>query len=162
MSKNRKKHGVSVSGSWIPVPLDFLRSRACAELSPLGLKLLVDVLAQLGPNATRNGDLSITFKSMHVRGWASKSSLLAAVTELMEYGLLAKTRQGSRLDCNLFAVTLYPLNCDLSKLDVAPGTYRSMDYMGVSGKMDAPLGETNPACWRRARKLKTVPPPRDD
>lgn len=161
MSK-RSKHGISVTGSWIPVPLDFLRSRACAELSPHALKLLFDLFAQLGPNATRNGDLSITFKTMRARGWTSKSSLLAAVDELTECGLVVKTRQGSRLDCNLFAVTLYPLNCDLSKLDVSPGAYRSTDYMGDGGTQATPPGEADPACWRRARKSETLPSPRDD
>lgn len=158
MGKNRSKHGVSVAGPWIPVPLDFLRSRACAELSPLGLKLLVDVMSQMGPNAAGNGDLSITFKSMQVRGWTSRSSLLAAVSELMESGLLAKTRQGSRLDCNLFAITLYPLSCDMKKLDVAPGTYLPSNYMGDGARMATPPTEANPACWRRPRKLEKVAP----
>lgn len=63
MGRDRtKKHGVAVQGSWLPMPLAFLRSRACASLSPHGIKLLIDVLALLGPNATRNGDLSLSGK----------------------------------------------------------------------------------------------------
>jgi len=160
--KSPKKRGVSVTGAWLPNSLDFLRSRACAELSPHAAKLLLDLMAQLGPNATRNGDLSIAPKLMAIRGWTSKSSLSAAIQELLDGGLIAKTRQGSRLDCSLFALTLYPLDCDLSKLDVKPGTYRTTDYMGDGATLSAPPTENNPAHWRRARKLKTVAPPRDD
>ncbi len=162
MSKNKSKHGIAVSGTWIPLPLEFLRSRACAELSPLGAKLLLDLFALMGPNATRNGDLSLAPKVMASRGWTSRSSLAAAVQELLAHGLLAQTRQGSRLDCNLYAVTLYPLNCDLSKLDVKPGTYRFTDYMGDGAVLATPPTESNPAQWRRARRTQTVAPPRDE
>jgi hypothetical protein len=58
----------------------------------------------------------------------SRSSLLAAINELEQFGLIVKTRQGSRLDCSLFAVSIYPLACDLSKLDVGPGAYLHTDY----------------------------------
>ena len=162
MSKNKSKHGIAVSGTWIPLPLEFLRSKACAELSPLAAKLMLDLFALLGPNATRNGDLSLAPKVMAVRGWTSRSSLSAAVQELLEHGLLAQTRQGSRLDCNLYAVTLYPLNCDLRKLDVRPGTYKSTDYMGDGATLANPPTEANPAQWRRARKTQTLAPPRDE
>ena len=162
MSKSKSKHGIAVSGTWIPLPLEFLRSRACAELSPLAAKLVLDLFALLGPNATRNGDLSLSPKTMAARGWSSRSSLAAAVLELRAHGLLAQTRQGSRLDCSLYAFTLYPLNCDLGKLDVKPGTYKSTDYMGDGATLANPPTEANPAQWRRARKTQTVAPPRDE
>jgi hypothetical protein len=81
------------------------------------------MLATLGPNATKNGDISIAPKLMAARGWTSRSSLNAAMIELVSFGLITKTRQGSRLDCSLFAVTLYPLNCDMKKLDVSSEMY---------------------------------------
>ncbi|MCQ6963994.1 hypothetical protein GPA27_28910 [Aromatoleum toluolicum] len=170
--KTRKRR-VAVTGSWLPLGLEFLRSLACAELSPHGAKLLLDCLAKLGPNATRNGDISLTPKAMAVRGWSSKSSLGAAVQELLDHGLLVRTRQGSRLDCSLFAVTLYPLDCDLGKLDEGPGSYRTIDYMGAGGGLANPPTEAKPASWRRSRKgaatghrkeakIKTVTPGRDE
>ena len=162
MSKSNKKHGIAVSGTWIPTPLEFLRSRACAELSPLAAKLLLDLLALLGPNAKGNGDLSIAPKVMACRGWTSRSSLAAAVRELIDHRLVVQTRQGSRLDCNLYAVTLYPLNCDQTKLDVTPGAYRFTDYMGDGATLAAAPTIANPAQWRRARKTQTVAPPRDE
>ena len=160
MRHDSKKRSIAIKGAWLPVGLDFLRSKACAELSPLAAKLLLDVLALLGPNATRNGDISLAPKVMAVRGWSSRSSLGAAVQELLQFGLLVLTRQGSRMDCNLYACTLYPLDCDLGKLDVKPGCYLTTDYM-QRDTLAKPPTDANPAEWRRARKTKTVAPPRD-
>lgn len=163
MGRDAKKKGIaSGPGVWVPLALDFLRSRACAELSPHGAKLLLDVLSMLGPNATRNGDLSLAPKVMAPRGWTGRQTLGAAIRELEAFGLLAKTRQGGRLDCSLYALTLYPLDCDLSKLDVGPGGYRMTDYMGGDATLAHPPTEAKPAAWRRARKTQTVAPPRDE
>ena len=159
MAKSKKK-SIAVTGHWLPLPLDFLRSRACAELSPHALKLLVDLLSMMGPNASRNGDLCIAPKVMAVRGWSGRASLLAAAKELLEHRLIVQTRQGSRLDCSLFACTLFPLDCDLSKLDVRPGCYGRMDYVGDADSLANAPTESNPARWRRARKTQTVAPPR--
>ena len=172
MNGRQRKRGIAVNGLWLPMLIEFLRSRACAELSPHGIKLLVDVLSMLGPNATRNGDLCLTPKLMAVRGWSSKSTLSAAISELQEHGLIAQTRQGSRLDCSLWACTLYPLDCDMRKLDVGPGSYRTTDWMH-GGALASPPTEGSKAVWRHARKgastgarksakTQTVTPPRDD
>jgi len=159
MGRDRtKKHGIAVHGAWLPVELEFLRSRACAELSPHAAKLLLDLLALLGPNATRNGDLSLSPKVMKARGWSGRETLRMAVAELLEHGLLAKTRQGSRLDCNLYALALYPVNCDVNKLDVGPGSYTTQDWKAHGS--EAPT-EANPATWRRARKTVLDTSPRD-
>ena len=157
----KKKHGIAVTGSWLPVPLEFMRSRACAELSPHAAKLLFDLMALLGPNATRNGDLSLSPKAMKACGWSGRETLRMAVAELLEHGLLAQTRQGSRRICSLYALTLYPVNCDLDKLDVGagPGSYTTKDWQ-AHGE-DAPT-EENPAVWRRARKTVLLTSPRDE
>jgi hypothetical protein len=161
MGRDTKKKSIACSGTWVPVPLDFLRSKACAELSPMGAKLLLDVLALLGPNATRNGDICLTPKLMTVRGWSGRASLAATVKELLKHGLLVKTRQGHSLDCCLFALTLFPLDCDISKLDVRPGCYRMSDYMGPDAEAAKPPTEIAPARWRHPRKTQTVAPPRN-
>jgi hypothetical protein len=161
MSSRKGKRGVAVTGSWQPVPLDFLRSRAAAELSPHGAKLLLDVLAMLGPNAARNGDISLAPKLMRVRGWNSSATLVAAVRELEAHGLLSMTRQGSRLDCSLFACSLYPLDCELKKIDVKPGSYLTSDWM-QRGSLAKPPDDHHPARWRRARKLNSVIPLRNE
>ena len=152
MGYQKKRRSLAVTGRWLPAPIDFLRSRACAELSPLGAKMLLDVLALLGPNCTGNGDLCLTPKTLAIRGWSSRASILAAVRELLDYNLLAITRRESRTSCRLYACTLFPIDCDPNKLDAgAVGSYRSTDYMH-GGQLSASPTEANPATWRRARK----------
>lgn len=159
-----KKQNIAAAGSWLPIPLEFLKSRALAELSPIAAKLLFDVLALLGRNCIGNGDLSLAPKRMAARGWTSRSSLAAAVLELLEHGIIFRTRHGSRLDCSLFACTLYPLDCDLKKIEERPGCYRQSEYMGDGASLAAAPTEINPARWRRARpaKMISVAPLRDD
>lgn len=159
MGVKHKKHGLAVSGTWTPIGLPFLRSRACASLSPHAAKLLLDMHGLLGPNATRNGDLCIAPQVMAARGWTSRATLLAAVRELEQHELIVKTKQGSRLDCNLFAITLYPLSCDLRKLDVGPGCYTTRDWEKAG--LAAP-DDDRPARWRRARKSISADPPRNE
>jgi len=149
-----KKRSIAAQGQWLPVPIAFLRSRACAEMSPLAVKLFMDLLALLGPNCSRNGGLWISPKSLEVRGWSSRASLQEAVRELIEHGLLAVTRQGSRTVCRLYALTLYPLDCDQSKLDMGAGKYWHMEYEQGDRRLSAPPSESDPAHWRRARKSK--------
>lgn len=161
MGRDRtKKHSIAVSGAWLPVPLEFLRSRACAELSPHAAKLLLDLMALLGPNATRNGDLSLAPKAMKARGWSGRETLRMAVAELLSHGLLAQTRQGSRRDCSLYALTLYPVNCEVDKLDfgAGPGSYTTQDWRAHGDSMPT---EAKPAMWRRARKTVLLTSPRD-
>ena len=158
MGRDKRKRGIAVTGAWLPMPLAFLRSRSCAELSTHGAKLLIDILARLGPNAARNGDISLAPQCMRERGWTSRATLSSAVKELERYGLIVKTKQGSRLDCNLFALTLFPMDCDFNKLDVGPGCYTSREWEQAG--LEAPSKE-KPATWRHARKTVSDVPPRN-
>lgn len=158
--KNNRKKAIAVQGAWTPIPLDFLRSAACASLSPLASKLLLDVHAQLKPNAIGNGDICLAPSVLAARGWTSRASLRAAVQELTTAGLLIMTRQGSRLDCSLFACTLYPLDCDLAKIDVRPGAYLTSDYMAANPQLGLPPTAEQPVRWNRPRKDESVAPSR--
>jgi hypothetical protein len=148
--KGKRERAVTVKGPWVALPLNFLRSRAYAQLSPHASKLLGECLSMLGPNACGNGDISLAPKLMHPRGWTSRQTLGDAIKELIEAKILIKTRQGSRLDCSLFAITLYPLFCDLDKLDVKPGCYTDIDWMQDGGG-EIPSVKV-PVRWRRVRK----------
>lgn len=129
MGKSNKKHGVAVQGSWLPLPIQFLRSRACASLSLHATKMLVDLMSQLGPNAKNNGNLCAPPELMALRGWTSTASRQAAVAELVRVGLLIVTRYGSRRLCALYAVTLWPLEYDPLKMTAAgPGSYATQDW----------------------------------
>lgn len=150
--RNDKKRSIAVSGTWQPVPLDFLRSLACAQLSPHASKLLLDMLSFMGPNATRNGDISLAPKVLAPRGWTSRASIAAAVSELQDAQLIRQTRQGGRKDCSLWAVTLYPLDCDRRKVDPGADSFTSRDWMQASIKAAQMPTEHAPATWKRARK----------
>ena len=151
MSSRRKRNAVTVRGAWLPLPIAFLRSRACAELSPHAVKMLLDLCANLGPNASGNGDLSASPATMRPRGWSSDATRRAALQELEGAGLIAVTKRGNRRACSLFAVALWPLQCDLSKLDHGPGAYTTQDWTkGQSDRAASPTNEA-PAIWKAAR-----------
>ena len=148
-----KKNAVSVRGPWLAMPLDFLRSRAWAELSPQAAKMLLDLCAGLGPNARGNGDLSAAPVVMKPKGWRSTANRVAALQELEGARLIVTMRRGHRRQCALYAVTLWPLQCDTSKLDSGPGCYTTTDWMNVGGdRATCPTSET-PARWKTLRKI---------
>lgn len=153
-----KKNPVTVRGPWIAMPLDFLRSRAWAELSPYAAKMLFDLCSGLGPNAKGNGDLSAAPAIMRPKGWSSTATRVAALQELEGAGLIAITKRGNRRDCTLYAVTLWPLQCDLSKLDYGPGAFTTTDWSSASAdRAEAPTSQA-PATWRQPRKNeKSIP-----
>lgn len=156
--KRRKGGGVNTDGPWVPMPLRFLASRACAGLSPVALKMLIDLCSQLRPNAQGNGDLSAAPSVMRARGWVSNATRQAALDELIAARIVCMTRQGGRRQCSLYAVTFWPMACDFSKLDHGPGLY-SVTHWRSSGEEPAsrPTGE-QPATWATPRK-NTLPCP---
>ncbi|MDE2398354.1 MAG: hypothetical protein KGM91_23215 [Burkholderiales bacterium] len=134
------------------MPLSFLRSRAFAELSPHAAKMLLDLCAGLGPNASGNGDLNAAPATMRPKGWSSDATRRAALQELERAALIVATRQGNRRACTLYAVTLWPMQCDLSKLDHGPGAFTTLDWIKVAAdRADRPT-LTAPATWNVLRK----------
>lgn len=105
-------------GQFLPVRLDVLQSSALAKLSPYACKLLFDLASQwrLG----RNGDASAAFeKVLRPRGWRSKATLQKALYELLDSGLIVKTRQGSLHQCSLFGFAWLAIDeCD-GKLEIS-------------------------------------------
>lgn len=156
--KRRKGGGVSVTGPWVAMPLQFLGSRACAGLSPIALKMLADLCGQLGPNANGNGDLSAAPSVMRAKGWTGNATRQAALDELMAAKLVCMTRQGGRRQCSLYAVTLWPMACDFSKLDHGPGAYSVNDWRGPKDEAASRPTDEKPAAWATPRK-NTLPSP---
>ena len=106
------------SGGFIAIPHIVIRSRGYAELSPISVKLLNDLLAQY--NGKNNGDLSCTWKVMKERCWKSNDTLYKARDELLNGGWIIVTRQGGRHKCSLYAFTFYGIDDCKGKLDVQP------------------------------------------
>lgn len=146
------RNPVTVAGPWFPLSIQFLQSRACAELSPHAAKMLVDLCSALGPNASGNGDLSAAPSVLAPRGWSSTATRVAAISELERAGLLCVTKRGNRRSPTLYAITLWPIQCNLAKLDHGPGSYSTSDWMkATTGARDRPTAE-KPAAWKAVRK----------
>ena len=152
-NERSRKNAVSVRGPWLAMPLEFLRSRAWAELSPQAAKMLLDLCAGLGPNARGNGDLSAAPVVMKPKGWRSTANRVAALQELEDARLIATMRRGHRRQCALYAVTLWPLQCDLTKLDSGPGTYTTADWEHAGADRAASPTSEAPARWKVLRKI---------
>jgi hypothetical protein len=155
---SNKADKVTVDGDWLPVPLRFLQSRACAELSPHALKLFVDLMSLLKPNAGMNGDLWADPDLLRARGWTSEATRQAAMRELRAAGLVVITRRRRGRRCELIALTLWPLACDQRKLDQIRLQHTTKDYRGSGDAQLAPPTATAPAQWRKARpRVETAP-----
>lgn len=149
MNKNNRKERVGVVGPWLAVSIVFLRSEARTRLSPHASKLLLDVLSMIKPHGLGNGDISLTPSLMKPRGWTSRATLRAAIQELWGAKLLLPTKQGHRFATSLWALTLYPIACDFSKLDINHGMHTTHDYLGSQGKLGKSVSKENPTIWNK-------------
>src|SRR6056297_1966693 len=108
----QRNKGRRTSGTFAAIPHAVLDSNAFLSLTSAAVKLLLDVLRQF--DGKNNGNLSITYTQMQQRGWRSTSTLSRAKDQLIEHGLIEKTRQGGlsqgRRTCSLFAITWLPIN----------------------------------------------------
>ena len=91
------------------VPRAIHESEAYRSLSPRAAKLLLDILMQY--NGSNNGDLNASFQALRRFGWGSKNNLHRAAIELLESGLIYRTRRGGRNNiCSLYALAWHPID----------------------------------------------------
>lgn len=107
------------SGRFVALPHLILKSDEYPDLSPRAVKLVVDLMSQY--NGKNNGDFTAAFSVMRRCGWRSKSTLPAAVKELVDLGFIMQTRLGWRNHTALFGVTWLAIDACEGKLDVQPG-----------------------------------------
>jgi hypothetical protein len=98
----------------------YFQSPQYAKLSPLAVKLLVDLTAQY--RGTNNGDLTTAWSVLKAVGWRSKALLYKAQQELEQRGWIVKTRQGvlerGKHTATLWALTFEGINdCGKDKRD---------------------------------------------
>lgn len=141
---------VGVDGQWFAMPVAFLASRACAELSPLATKMLLMLMGQLLSNHFGNGRLSVQKAMLHRHGWVSTASAHAAIQELVAADLLVATRQGRKGTLGLYGLTLFPMHCESKGLDVGPGAWAVADWRQKPGRAEPP-SDAAPAVWNRPR-----------
>ena len=95
------------------IPRELLQSDVWASLRPRAVKLLCDLGEQYRGN--NNGDLDMVWEKMNKKGWTSKDQLNKARIELLDKGLIEKTRQGGRNIASLYALTIHPIDDCINK-----------------------------------------------
>lgn len=121
MARNRRKtKGRMDAGGYLALPHAVMASESWRTAPARSIKLLCDLgYAYRGNN---NGDLAAAWAVMQKRGWKSRDTLARAIRELLELGLIEKTRQGGLHQCSLYALTWLAIDeCD-GKLDVPATT----------------------------------------
>ena len=119
-------------GQFAALPEVVLRSAKFASLSPVAVKLMLDLLSQY--NGKNNGDLCAAYSVMQKRGWSSKSNLDRALKELLATKFIAIAEQGGRHKPTLYAITFYAVDeCSdkkgISKHSLKPTSMPSNDWM---------------------------------
>lgn len=119
MTRSRlKQKGRADTGSFFAWPRAVADSEAYRSASAPAVKLLNDLCFQF--RGSNNGDMSAPWRVMRARGWKSRDTLHKALRELLELGLIERTRQGGRHVCSLYALTWLPIDECGGKLDVRP------------------------------------------
>ena len=75
-----------------------------------------------------NGDLAVTLTVMEPFGWKGNDQLRKALSELMHYGFLVKTRQGGRNLCSLCALGWHAIDHCKGKHDAMEARRPSEDW----------------------------------
>ena len=110
--KNRKE-----SGTFTAIPHAVQDSVNWRNAKPDAIKLLLAIAR--GYNGSNNGDLCAAYSIMRARGWRSQSTLDWSIKELIHYGLIQKTRQGTLTKKpSLYALTWRPIDNLGDKLEL--------------------------------------------
>jgi hypothetical protein len=145
MSKDTRAPGAlqarerrKINEPFAAIPVDVLRSEACASLPNYAVRVLLIASAQY--RGVNNGDIAITWSTACEYGLCSKWQLVRALDMLLERGLLIKTRQGGRrpLGPTLYALGWRPID-DLRKFDprISPTATAPNGWQGwTAGGMD--------------------------
>ncbi len=108
--------GRAESGSFFAIPHAVMASPAFKNLSGYAVKMLCSLGGQY--RGSNNGDLGAAWRVMQPQGWRSRDTLLRALRELIDAGMIEQTRQGGLNRCSLYALTWHAIDdCD-GKLDV--------------------------------------------
>lgn len=117
----QKKPLEAVSGTYAAVPHRLLDSPAFIGLTDSAKSLLFALFRQL--NGRNNGHLQLSQKWLAGYGWRSSGMNRKARDELIERGLIIRTRLGGlNMGTDWFAATWLPIS-DFSGLDVSPHQY---------------------------------------
>lgn len=105
-------------GGFAAIPHCLLESPLFIGLSAHAVKLMMDLASQY--KGFNNGDMTIAWTIMEIRGWKSRETLNNARKELLYKGLIEITRMGDRRRPHLYALTFFAIDECNGKLDVKP------------------------------------------
>jgi hypothetical protein len=133
------------------VPISIYGSLAFRSLSFKAQALFHHLLTQF--NGGNNGSISATLSMLKRLGWASSATLSSAIKELLEHGLIKKTRQGgmgAMKQCSLYAFTHLPVaeNARLG-IEGGPATHEYKTFTGTASTKAGPARKKS-----LVRKLK--------
>jgi hypothetical protein len=163
MGSKKKRPAETMHGSYSALYHAVLESVAFKGASSSAKALLMDVLRQ--HNGRNNGHFQLTTKwLLKDRGWKSADTIQKAKLELLERGLIVKTRQGGlSMGPDRFAVTWLNIS-DFTGLDVTyksyvQGAWRNMDLARPIVSTTARTGSRNedPRIVQPENQSETVP-----
>lgn len=125
----RKRPGRGRAPPFLRLEKRILDSKQWSALSPKAVKMFIDIASQY--NGSNNGDLSAPWSRMRAKGWRSKGTLHSALSELEKAGWIRKTRQGGKHRCNLYAVTINPIDECKGKHDARPTPTAPHDWKKI-------------------------------
>jgi len=127
MASRRQKLKIrKPSAAFVSMEKRWIKNENWASLSPKAVKMFFDLYVEY--NSSNNGDFCASLSVMRKKGWNSNSQIRKAIQELMDKGWIVLSRQGAFRDCcNLYAVTIWPIDECGGKLDISP-THTAPNY----------------------------------
>lgn len=122
-SRSRAKTRGAVGGGFGAIPRMVWKHPDYCQLTGSAVKLLVDLACQY--NGKNNGNLTVAYSILKLRGWKSKDTITNATRQLLDAGLIIQTREGRFVNpggrCSLYALAWESIDdCPGKRLSVEP------------------------------------------
>lgn len=101
MRKSRR-----IDGGFVAIPYQVIDSPGYQHCKPIARALLIDIARQY--NGVNNGQLVIARPALP--NWNSREMVYRACNQLIQFGLITKTRRGGKNRTNLYALNWQPLD----------------------------------------------------
>jgi hypothetical protein len=152
--KGRRANAI---GQFVMYPGIMLEHPAFAALSPNAHRVLNYIARQC--KGRNNGDLDVSEKNAHGRGWSiSGASLRRGAAELLAAGFIEMTRQGGRNKASLYGLSWLEFANDTKCDYIFPRpTYRWRNVNGSSRvtQLESPVAQSPPS---GGSKVETASP----
>lgn len=157
----RKAPREQVYGRYTPTPHDVLESIAFIGCSVRAKAMIFELLRQ--HNGYNNGHFQLALKYLQKRGWKSADQIQKAKTELINRGLIIKTKLGGlSIGPDWYALTWLDIT-DFSGLDIQPkeyhrGGWQLMDKLPPPKRVPHSGIRNNSIPLGGVQSLRIVPP----